>query len=73
MHSSFVDEALTKCTVLIDGPYMHELNNGKGLRGSSNQQIHVFRNFERYCELEQWPRGVQGVRFGDSFLSIGIP
>lgn len=73
MNNPFVEEALEKCTVLIDGPYIRELNDGKGLRGSNNQQFHFFRNPERYCNLEQWPRGVQGVRFGDSFLNIGIP
>ncbi|MCL2672276.1 MAG: radical SAM protein [Clostridiales bacterium] len=73
MRDPSVDMALAKCTVLIDGPYIQELNDGKGLRGSGNQRIHVFRNQERYIGLEQWPRGVQGVRFGDSFLNIGIP
>lgn len=73
MNHLSVNKALDKCTVLIDGPYIHNLNDGKGLRGSSNQQIHIFRNSERYGDLEQWKRGVQGVRFGNSFLNIGIP
>ena len=73
MDNPFVDAALAKITVLIDGRYMHELNDGVGLRGSSNQQIHIFRNHEYYSRLEQQPRSVQGVRYGDSFLNIGIP
>ena len=30
--------------VLIDGPYIHELNDGHKWRGSSNQGIHVFND-----------------------------
>ena len=34
--------ALEWIDVLIDGPYVHELNDGHKWRGSSNQRIHVF-------------------------------
>ena len=34
--------ALEWIDVLIDGPYIHELNDGHKWRGSSNQRIHVF-------------------------------
>jgi anaerobic ribonucleoside-triphosphate reductase activating protein len=30
--------------VLIDGPYIEAQNDGKGLRGSSNQSIHHLTN-----------------------------
>lgn len=69
----YMSKLLMYCSMLVDGLYIPTLNDGKGLRGSSNQQFHIFRNHERYQNLEEWPRGVQGVRFGNSFLSIGIP
>lgn len=73
MDSARTAEVTARCSVLVDGPYMPTQNDGKGLRGSSNQRFHVFRNHERYARLDEWLRGVQGVRFGEGFLSIGIP
>lgn len=32
------DELLAECDLLIDGPYIRELDDGKSLRGSSNQR-----------------------------------
>ena len=37
-----VDNILNICAVLIDGPYIADLNNNCGLRGSSNQCVHTF-------------------------------
>ena len=37
--------------VLVDGPFVQELNDGRGLRGSSNQRIHCLT--ERYRPLER--------------------
>ncbi len=39
---SLTEAALAWIDVLIDGPYVHELNDGHKWRGSSNQRIHVF-------------------------------
>ncbi len=37
--------------VLVDGPYVQELNTGMGLRGSSNQKIHFLT--DRYVHLQE--------------------
>ena len=71
--SEAVKEALGRIAVLIDGPYIEELNDGKGLRGSSNQVIHVLRHPERYRGLEDEPRMLQTVCYPDRLLTIGIP
>jgi anaerobic ribonucleoside-triphosphate reductase activating protein len=38
--SDSVQKLLHRIDLLIDGPYIEELNDGKGLRGSSNQRLH---------------------------------
>ncbi|MDR2749118.1 MAG: radical SAM protein [Clostridiales bacterium] len=52
--------------VLIDGPYMEELNDGAGLRGSSNQR--VFDLTGRYAS-EMHMYGAQG-RKTEIYLSV---
>ena len=37
--------------VLVDGPFVQKLNDGRGLRGSSNQRVHCLT--ERYRPLER--------------------
>ena len=71
--SEAVDEALGNIAVLIDGPYEAELNDGKGLRGSANQNIHVFKHPERYAGLETAERKLQTVYHNGRLLTIGIP
>ena len=63
---------LSKISVLIDGEYIEALNDGKGLRGSSNQKIHLFRNDEKYAALEEQPRVLQSYQYDDKVLLIGI-
>ncbi len=41
--------------ILVDGPYVDELNDGMGLRGSSNQRIHFLT--PRYRGLEEFFHG----------------
>lgn len=68
-----IDAVLRKCAVLIDGPFLSELNDGKGLRGSSNQQCHVFRHHEKYSKIEFEKRNIQTVVYDSKVLNIGIP
>lgn len=68
-----IDADLTLCAVLVDGPYIEELNDGKGLRGSSNQRCLIFKNPVHYFGIEFEPRELQSVRYGKNFLTIGIP
>lgn len=72
MNSLEIETVLSTISVLIDGPYIDELNDGVGLRGSSNQQIHIFKHEERYQMLESQSRSVQSFRFDDRILMIGI-
>lgn len=63
--------------VVIDGPYIQDLNDGIcALRGSTNQQVHVLSTdpaLQRaYSNALREPRRVQNVVFGDRSLSIGI-
>ncbi len=61
--------------VLIDGPYVEELNKKKVvLRGSSNQRIIFFKNKYRslYEEYLQQGRKIQNVYMGNQLISVGI-
>ena len=68
-------ELLAQTDLLIDGPYIRELDDGKGLRGSSNQRF-VFIT-ERYKKLEESLKndGRENETFyhGIHIHKIGIP
>lgn len=51
-------DALKYIDVLIDGPYIDELNDNKPLRGSSNQRIFIFNKKlkEKYLSYLKHPR-----------------
>lgn len=69
-----IDYVLKSISVLVDGAYFIELNDGMGLRGSSNQVIHVWNNHKRYLNAETNERKMQGVLLNDQRLwMIGIP
>jgi anaerobic ribonucleoside-triphosphate reductase activating protein len=75
LHWQDTKELLALTDVLIDGQYIDELNDNKGLRGSSNQKIHFLtgklKNFED--TLENSPRNVE-VIISDSYKKIiGVP
>jgi anaerobic ribonucleoside-triphosphate reductase activating protein len=61
-------QSLLKLTdVLIDGPYIEELNDNVGLRGSSNQRIHFLS--DRLAEYRE--RLETGARINDVFVRDG--
>lgn len=64
---------LNHISVLIDGEYDINTKTNNGLRGSSNQQIIVFKNHEKYFGIESCDREIQSIVFGGKLLSIGIP
>ncbi|MBE5838435.1 4Fe-4S single cluster domain-containing protein [Butyrivibrio sp.] len=68
-----INSTLEKCAVLVDGPFIKELNDGKGLRGSSNQKCHVFRHHDKYSDIEVEGRQLQTVVYDGKVLNIGIP
>lgn len=72
-HDDRINRVISLCSAIVDGPYIDELNNGIGLRGSSNQKLYVFKHYERYCGLDTGKREVQTVLYGNKLLTIGIP
>jgi anaerobic ribonucleoside-triphosphate reductase activating protein len=70
-----VFDALSGVAVLIDGPYRDEENNGLPLRGSGNQQVHVFdkRYDERYrAALSPDGARIQNLPVTGGYYSVGI-
>ncbi|MCL2065099.1 MAG: radical SAM protein [Candidatus Cloacimonetes bacterium] len=62
-------------SVLIDGPYIDELNDNKCvLRGSTNQNIiYLNKNIKnKYLEYLQKERSIQNVFYRDRMISVGI-
>jgi anaerobic ribonucleoside-triphosphate reductase activating protein len=68
-----VEEFLSNIDVLIDGQYIAELDDNKGLRGSSNQKIHYLTDRLSGINFENHPRKIE-VDFlnGNAFI-VGIP
>lgn len=68
-----IEKILANISVLIDGRYIEELNDEIGLRGSSNQRIHIFNNYERYEYLNSACREIQTFHYLDSEdITIGL-
>lgn len=63
---------LENIAALVDGPYVEELNTGRGLRGSENQRLHVFRHAPRYADFLEQPRAMQCVDEQGSLFFIGV-
>lgn len=70
-----VAEFLNHLDVLIDGLYVKDLNDGLGLRGSSNQCIHFLT--DRYTALknsfESGLRQVEVHLLKNELLMVGVP
>ena len=69
-------QLLELCDLIIDGPYIQELDDGKALRGSSNQNVIAVT--ERYKEFISWygsdSRKVQiDKNNGIDIKKIGLP
>ena len=61
--------------VLIDGPYIHDLNfKHINLRGSKNQNILYFNKKLKYKYKEYTKKGrmIQNVMMGEKLISVGI-
>ena len=73
MNSAGPAALLSELDVLVDGPYSQRHNNGRGLRGSTNQTIHYLTDRLKGYDLENAPRQVD-LRIGASdILLVGIP
>lgn len=68
------DHIFEKISVLIDGRYIHERNNGCSLRGSDNQQIHFIsgKHKDKYDLYMQQSNRIQNFTVGNSIISVGI-
>lgn len=69
------DGVLKKASVLIDGAYVEDQNDGAVLRGSSNQRIHVLsRKYEdRYQQyLAETHNQIQNFTTANGIVSVGI-
>ena len=66
---------LSQLDLLIDGPYVDEMNDGKGLRGSSNQRLHFLtdRLLPFRQELEEGSRQLEIHIQGEQTVAYGIP
>ena len=77
MNVSEIDDIIEKYSdVIIDGPYIDELNDGKSLRGSSNQTVHFLTS--RYKEsassvYEQDDRKYEIHYNSEEAFLVGIP
>jgi len=68
-------EILSLIDVLIDGPYVDELNNNIGIMGSSNQNIHIL-NPELgglYKDMDKTHRIRRNYIMSNKIISVGIP
>jgi len=67
------EKVLSSIAVLIDGQYVQEQNDGVGLRGSSNQRIHMFRQPERYRYMLDCKRQLQVFNYSQAAsLMVGL-
>ncbi len=60
---------------VVDGEYIDELNNNKGIKGSDNQRLFVIDKSlgERYKDFETSKRQSEIINNGGKIWSIGIP
>ncbi len=70
-----LNQLLPYIGVLIDGPYIDELNDNMSIRGSSNQNIYILKDSlsERYRNVDNWERESQLVLSDNRLYAIGIP
>lgn len=66
-------ELLSQVDVLIDGPYIQELDDNQGLRGSRNQKIHFLTGRLNSYDFEMNPRDIEIFISNNEILLVGIP
>lgn len=65
---------LTELDLLIDGQYVHELNDNKGIRGSSNQRLFFLSEWlrDQEHELNNGKRKLEIIFQGPEYTVIGL-
>lgn len=71
--SSAIERILPKVSAVIDGEYVKSKDDSRGIRGSSNQRVHVFKYPERYRDAENCERKVQIINHKQGMTLIGLP
>lgn len=64
---------LAQVDVLIDGPYVAGLDDGRGLRGSTNQRVHHLTGHLSGYPFETAPRTAELRIGGTEALMVGVP
>ena len=72
-HSPEIGLLLDQIDVLIDGPYQNNLDDNKGLRGSSNQRVHHITTRLSGFDFNNTPRTVEFHIQNNSIVLAGIP
>ena len=65
-------EALTLLDVLIDGRYRSDLRLGQGLRGSSNQRVHLLSNRYTTRDIDDAPLGEVRIAPNGEVILTGV-
>ena len=76
LNNRMVDQIVTRLAdMIIDGEYIEELNDGKSLKGSSNQKVHFITDrYIPYKDLYDGDnRDVQVFVSDDEAFFVGIP
>ncbi len=68
-----VAHLLAQIDILIDGPYIANKNDNRGLRGSSNQRIHYLSNRLAGIELDSIPRRAEVLVREGHMMMVGVP
>lgn len=76
MNNEKVDEILNgMADIIIDGPYIEDLNDGMNLKGSSNQTVNFITDrYKKYTEMfETEQRNTELYVNNDELFFVGIP
>ncbi|MBU0655282.1 MAG: radical SAM protein [Gammaproteobacteria bacterium] len=71
-----IRDFLTQIDLLIDGPYVENKDDGKSLRGSSNQQLHFLTDRYKAIAPEYYGLPQRQVEFhvqDDGLMMVGVP
>lgn len=70
-----IQKLLEKCDLIIDGPFIEELCDGKNLRGSSNQRaIPLTDRYEEFAKtVGTKPAEVEFILDSESMVMVGVP